>query len=103
MAQGPDAWAQGEVSIMCLDPDGCLVRRHRASDITIAADTGAGETANRQRDAMRHTSAKNAQGCVRGMFSLLTDTMKGLVDAGADQSRIEIPLGGDGFRRTLRP
>ena len=81
MCQGPDAWPQGEVSIMRLDPDGCLVRRHRASDITIAEDTGAGETANRQRDAMRHTSAKNAKGYVRGMFSLLTDTMKGQVDA----------------------
>src|SRR5215216_7993042 len=70
MCQGPDAWPQGEVSIMRLDPDGCLVRRHRASDITIAEDTGAGEPANRQRDAMRHTSAKNAKGCVRGMSSL---------------------------------
>jgi len=70
--QGPDAWLYGEVSIMRLDPDGCLVRRHRASDIKTTEDTGAGETANRQRDAMRHTSAKNAKGCVRGMFSLLT-------------------------------
>ncbi len=70
--QGPDTWPQGEVSIMRLDPDGCLVRRQRASDITTAEDTGAGETAHRQRDAMRHTSAKNAKGCVRGMFSLLT-------------------------------
>src|SRR6267143_4161596 len=32
-----------------LDPDGCLVRRHRASDITATEDTGAGETAHRQR------------------------------------------------------
>ena len=24
MCQGPDAWPQGEVSIMRLDPDGCL-------------------------------------------------------------------------------
>ena len=45
MCQGPDAWPQGEASIMRLDPDGCLVRRHEASDITITEDTGAGETA----------------------------------------------------------
>jgi hypothetical protein len=66
MCQGPDAWPQGEVSIMRLDPDGCLVRRHRASDITIAEDTGAGETANRQRDAMRHTSAKKCKRVCKG-------------------------------------
>jgi len=51
---------------MRLDPDGCLVRRHRASDITIAEDTGAGETANRQRDAMRHTSAKKCKRVCKG-------------------------------------
>ncbi len=72
--QGPDAWPDGEVSIMRLDPDGCLVRRHRASDITATEDTGAGETAHRQRDAMRHDipRQKNAKGCVRDMFYLLT-------------------------------
>ncbi len=57
---------------MCLDPDGCLVRYHRASDIETTEDTGAGETANRQRDALRHTSAKKAKGCVRGMVYFLT-------------------------------
>jgi hypothetical protein len=70
--QGPAAWPQGEVSIMRLDPDGCLVRRPRARDIPTAEDTGAGDTANRQRDALRQTSAKKGKGCVRGMFSLLT-------------------------------
>ena len=78
---------------MRLDPDGCLVRRHRASDITIAEDTGAGETANRQRDAMRHTSAKNAKGCVRGrqghsvfveaLHDRFPEAIKGCVRGGA--------------------
>jgi hypothetical protein len=64
--QGPDAWLYGEVSIMRLDPDGCLVRRHRASDIKTTEDTGAGETANRQRDAMRHTPEKKCKRVCKG-------------------------------------
>jgi hypothetical protein len=51
---------------MRLDPDGCLVRRHRASDITTTEDTGAGETANWQRNAMRHTPAKKCQRVCKG-------------------------------------
>jgi hypothetical protein len=66
VCQGPDAWPYGEVFIMRLDPDGCLVRRHGASDITMTEDTGAGETANRQRGAMRHTSAKKCKRVCRG-------------------------------------
>jgi hypothetical protein len=64
--QGPDAWPYGEVSIMRLDPDGCLVRRLGASDIPTIEDTGAGETANRQRSAMRHTSAKKCKRVCKG-------------------------------------
>ena len=64
--QGPDAWPYGEVSLMCLDPDGCLVRRHKASDIITTEDTGASKMANRERDATQHPSAKKCKkGCKR--------------------------------------
>jgi hypothetical protein len=81
VCQGPDTWLQSEASRGGLDPDGCLVRCHKAIDITTVEDTGARELASRARDARRHTLAKKAKGYVRGRFSLLTDTMKGQVDA----------------------
>ena len=64
--QGPDAWPYGEVSLICLDPDGCLVRRHKASDITTTEDTGASKTANRERDARQHPSAKKCKKVGKG-------------------------------------
>jgi hypothetical protein len=45
--QGPDAWPQGEGSMWSLDPDGCLVRRLRASDTTTNEDADADNTAHR--------------------------------------------------------
>jgi hypothetical protein len=56
--QGPDSWPRGEGSTWSLDPDGCLVRRHRAIDTLTAEDTGASEMAKRERDAMQRTSAE---------------------------------------------
>lgn len=73
LCEGRDSWPSGEESMLSLDPDGCLVRRHRAIDTETAENTGAGETANRERDAMQRTSAeKNAKRWVRGTFYLLT-------------------------------
>ena len=73
LRQGPDSWPSGEGSKWSLDPDGCLVRRHSAIDTLTVEDTGAGETANRERDAMQRTSAeKNAKRWVGGTFYLLT-------------------------------
>ena len=64
--QGPDAWSHGEASIQSLDPDGCLVCRPKAINITTTEDAGAGETANRERDAKRHTSAKKCKKVCKG-------------------------------------
>ena len=64
--QGPDAWPHGEASIQSLDPDGCLVCRPKAINITTTEDTGAGETANRERDAKRHAWAKKCKKVCKG-------------------------------------
>ena len=72
---GAGVWPSGETSTS-LDPDGCLVQRHRAIATENTENTGASETARRERDAMRHTTAKkNAKRCVRGEFYLLTRSL----------------------------
>jgi hypothetical protein len=80
--QGPDAWPSGEGSRVSLDPDGCLVRRHRAID-TKPLKTRA--RAKRQIGSEMPCNVplrkQNAKRWVRGKFYLLTDTMKGRVDA----------------------
>ena len=59
---GAEVWPTGETSTS-LDPDGCLVRRHRAMATESTEDTGASETARGKWDAMQHTAAKkNAKG-----------------------------------------
>jgi hypothetical protein len=65
VCQGPDAWPQGEGSMQFLDPDGCLVRRPRASDTTTDEDADAGNTAHRDRDASHRPRQKNARGYLR--------------------------------------
>ena len=45
MCQGPATWPNGEVVIMSLDPEGCLVRRLLAIETLTVENTDASETA----------------------------------------------------------
>ena len=62
---GAGVWPSGETSTS-LDPDGCLVQRHRATATESTENTGASETARGERDAMRHTTAKKMQKVCKG-------------------------------------
>ncbi len=59
--QGLAIWPRGEVSLIRLDPEGCLVRRFVAIETLTVEDTDAYETARQGWDAMQHTSAKKCK------------------------------------------
>jgi hypothetical protein len=67
---GAESWPTGETSTR-LDPDGCLVRRYKATTTETTENTGASETARGKWDAMQHTSAKKMQKvCKEGILPL---------------------------------